>query len=67
MSYNTGRDSEIRDFHDMFKAPMNADSILEMVEEAFTYDGGNLMRNGMEEVYDAARIQFVAEGIGRSS
>ena len=51
----------------MFKAPMNADSILEMVEEAFTYDGGNLMRNGMEEVYDAARIQFVAEGIGRSS
>ena len=33
----------------MFKAPMNADSILEMVEDSFTYDGGNLMRNGMKK------------------
>ena len=52
MSCNTGRDREIQDFHQVFEAPMNADGILEMVE-AFTYDGGKLMRNGMEEAYDA--------------
>ena len=33
---------------------MNADGILEMVE-AFTYDGGNLMRHGIEEVHEAGR------------
>ena len=31
-----------------FEAPANAEGIIEMVE-AFTYDGGNLMKDLMEE------------------
>ena len=37
-----------------FQVPANAEGILEVVE-AFTYDGGNLMRDGMEERNDAVR------------
>ena len=38
----------------LFQAPANEEGILEVVE-AFTYDGGNLMRDGMEERNDAVR------------
>ena len=38
----------------LFQAPANEEGILEVVE-AFTYGGGNLMRDGMEDRNDAVR------------